>query len=608
MDHNDLRLIEAGFPCHQVGAETRRERDTGKAPPTHRLHVWWARRPLTPSRAAILASLLPADADPDAFVKELGIRVLVADVHGADWVLGEDKLRERVVTIDGQRTLEVDAVVERALQAEQGARTEQRQLIEQMLAKDSSLVHDETIQQWQHGSQEIPALPELGEQLAVREIMGDPAWFKSLMELAKRTGIRVPNLYGYERAYQNSPTLTSEPKVILDPTAGGGSIPFEALRLGHCVIVNELNPVASVILTATLDYPARFGKDLLKQIKQRGDELERTLDEEMRPLFPTCSADVDPEQPAPVDRDTSYLCCRQVTCPHCGGDASLLNSLWLSKEGEQWAVEVQPQADTTVRFEPYVLGSEGRKPDARTLDAGTVTRGVGQCVHCHQAIAGDEIKRQARGESELGRWQDVLYCVVGIRLEPKLDKHGEVQRFASGARKGEIKTSKVRYFRAPNATDQQALTAAAAELEARRFDFEMKGLVPNEAIPPGSKTSEPLRYGMQTWDDLFTPRQLLGHLTVMEALQDAKPRILAELGEEKGRAVATYLHEFAFDDALQMSRSLNVHLQHRNGNYRVSDDLVAYASVSDGERAAPLAIRGSELRLLKPEERAKQRL
>lgn len=53
------------------------------------------------------------------------------------------------------------------------------------------------------------------------------------------------------------------------------------------------------------------------------------------------------------------------------------------------------------------------------------------------------------------------------------------------------------------------------------------------------------------------------------------------------------LGEFAFDDALQMSRSLNFHIQQRNGNYCVSDDLVAYASVSDGEPAAPLAIRGS---------------
>ncbi|MDZ7810495.1 MAG: DUF1156 domain-containing protein [Arhodomonas sp.] len=44
-DRGDERLIEAGFPCHQVGAETQRERETGKQPPTSRLHVWWAQRP-----------------------------------------------------------------------------------------------------------------------------------------------------------------------------------------------------------------------------------------------------------------------------------------------------------------------------------------------------------------------------------------------------------------------------------------------------------------------------------------------------------------------------------------------------------------------------------
>ena len=68
------------------------------------------------------------------------------------------------------------------------------------------------------------------------------------------------------------------------------------------------------------------------------------------------------------------------------------------------------------------------------------------------------------------------------------------------------------------------------------------------------------------------------------------------------------LGEFAFDDALQMSRLLSFSLQQRNGNYRVSDDQVAYASAGDSERAAPLAIRGNRLRLLRPEERAEQRL
>lgn len=68
----EKKLIEGNFPCGVVGAETRRERDTGLSPAPNRLHVWWARRPLTPSRAAILGSILPANTNPDDFVMELG--------------------------------------------------------------------------------------------------------------------------------------------------------------------------------------------------------------------------------------------------------------------------------------------------------------------------------------------------------------------------------------------------------------------------------------------------------------------------------------------------------------------------------------------------------
>jgi len=65
-------------------------------------------------------------------------------------------------------------------------------------------------------------------------------------------------------------------------------------------------------------------------------------------------------------------------------------------------------------------------------------------------------------------------------------------------------------------------------------------------IPLAHKTREPLRVGMPRWCDMFTPRQLLGHLTLVEELNRLKPQILSELGEEKGRAVVTYL-QFAID-------------------------------------------------------------
>src|SRR5437660_8789078 len=71
---SDTRLIERWLPITEIGIESLRERTPMTPfPAPNRLHVWWARRPLVASRAAILASLLPADADPDKFVHLLGI-------------------------------------------------------------------------------------------------------------------------------------------------------------------------------------------------------------------------------------------------------------------------------------------------------------------------------------------------------------------------------------------------------------------------------------------------------------------------------------------------------------------------------------------------------
>ena len=85
MDAGGQRLIEHGFPCHQVGAETQRERGMYGLPASLAVHIWWARRPLIPSRAAIAASLNCADTDPETFIRQLGIERVQALVNGAPW-------------------------------------------------------------------------------------------------------------------------------------------------------------------------------------------------------------------------------------------------------------------------------------------------------------------------------------------------------------------------------------------------------------------------------------------------------------------------------------------------------------------------------------------
>jgi adenine-specific DNA methylase len=375
----ERRLIEAGFPCHQVGAETQRERDTGKAPPTHRLHVWWARRPLTPSRAAVLASILPADTDPEWFLKELGIEVAQVDINGVPFVLDE-KLQERIVFTGGTEKIEVDDVFLRALRNETETRANQRVSMRKMLDEDQSLLELEVFKKWDRSTQEFQQpLPEKGCFLPVKRTAADPAWFKELLQVASSKNVRVPNLYGYTRAYQHCPQFLPVVYNVMDLTAGGGSIPFEALRLGAQTIANELNPVASVILHATLEYPARYGIVLLPEIEHWGNRLLQNVESKMDQVFPRkfrinddqlrCLEknlkDVDSSrfEEFSYEDTMTYLYTRQVTCPHCGGEAPLLNTCWLSKsDGDQWGVAVvtdgKPQ-NGTVRFRTYRV-SKGR--------------------------------------------------------------------------------------------------------------------------------------------------------------------------------------------------------------------------------------------------------
>ena len=570
---NDLRLMESGFPCHQVGAETQRERGSSSAlPPLYFLHVWWARRPLIPSRAAIQASLLGSDTDPEFFIRDLGIMKKVAIISDQEWTLVGKALAHVGSTPSGE-VFPLDEKGLKLLKAESERRTRNRITIEQLTSCDPAFSRDPVVSRWERDSAPIQCpIPDERSQLCVEERAADPAQVNERVALAKLERVKKAlgetirwdpeDLYAYGRAYANAPEYRPTGLTILDATSGGGSIPFEALRLGHTVIANELNPVATTILHATLDYPARFGPGLLNDIQQWGDRLVSEVEGEMLAVTPRSPLPEAERQKlervvsgdaelmrlyGQAEHDQNgILYCRMVTCPSCRGDAPLLNSLWLSKvAGDQWGVRIIPDHGGKIHFEVY-HAKGGRGPNGEDPEAATVSRGVGQCVHCRQAISGDEIKTQARGESRHGTWWDQVYAVHAVRIQPKVDKQGRLQRFESGKRKGEIKTGKVKFFRAPSEHDLVAISKAQKRLEANWDRWESADLIPTETIPVGSKTSEPLRYGMRQWSDLFTPRQLLGHLNLVERFLALQPEIRLTLGDARGNAVITYL-QFMID-------------------------------------------------------------
>jgi putative DNA methylase len=574
---DDLRLIEAGFPCHQVGAETQRERGASSAlPPLYYLHIWWARRPLTPSRAAILGATLPADSDVDGFLLALGLKKVVAELGScSQWTLENQTLLRKVEWNEDGVTgkLAIDSTVLRHFQEEKKKRIEVLNALEKIVLARPSLEQEPVMIFWKNECAPFQMDDlAIGNLLSITAVPANPSAFKDLLAYARDADVRVPNLYGYDRAYKFSPPAPASSLTILDPTAGGGSIPFEALRLGHNVIANELNPVATVILYATLQYPRQFGKDLAHEVEKYGRKLLEALNQSLDHIY----ARVNPLPPSELtlleshlqrhpevveqfakEDVTSFVFCRQVTCPHCQGQAPLLNSFWLSKEdGDKWAVRLVIQSKSKVDIETYKITKALNQAQSTELDTGTVTDGRGTCVHCRQVIDGDEIKAQARGESSHGRMIDRLYCVVAVRFEPKLKSNGELDRYTSGERAGEIKTKKVRFFRAPNKRDFDALALAERTLQEKWDHFERLDLIPMERVPPGHKTGDeggtgsgtdkPLKVGTEFWHQMFTPRQLLGHLTLIEGLNWLKPRIMQELGTERGKAVVTYL-QFAID-------------------------------------------------------------
>ena len=565
----EKKLIEGNFPCQQVGAETKRERGASSSlPPLYFLHVWWARRPLTPSRAAVLGSILPADVDPNEFLKDLGIVKKQAVIGDCRWTL----VGKNLELIDRDEQGEYLPYTEKLLKAFEKENTRRATLqdtLDTVRSAEPSLSENPVFQEWYASNHKMPSVLFGLNNIRVETVPADPAGINERIALAEServvevlgSSIKIDpeDLYGYGRAFETPVRAEFNKVTVLDACAGGGSIPFEAMRLGCNTIANDLNPVATGIEIATLKYPAQYGESLIKELQHYGSELEKQVSEKMKPYYHFATPEGDTKRDllaqcsgsaelferfnVPEYDQQGLLYCREVTCPHCGERAPLLNAFALSKKKDGWMVLPRIDGFTghkKIRFIPTRLRN-GKGPNGEDPEVGTVKLGTGTCLFCGQAIESEEIKRQARGESPYGTWTDRLYCVVGVREQPKLDKDGNVITYSSGPDKGKVRTEKVTFFREPMDEDFDALKRAEKALKDNWDRWEEMDLIPTERIPEGHKTAEPLRVGIERWCDMYTPRQLLGMLTAMETLHDMVPDIMEKHGRERGAAIAHYL-------------------------------------------------------------------
>lgn len=116
-----------------------------------------------------------------------------------------------------------------------------------------------------------------------------------------------------------NPELKFKGVKLLDPFAGFGSIPLEGLRLGLDVTAVELLPTAYVFLKAVLEYPAKYGENLVRDVEKWGNWVVERLKE-------------DPLIKELYEEDVAvYIGSWEVKCPHCGKWTPLIGNWWLAR-------------------------------------------------------------------------------------------------------------------------------------------------------------------------------------------------------------------------------------------------------------------------------------
>lgn len=278
---------------------------------------------------------------------------------------------------------------------------------------------------------------------------------------------------------------------ILDPFGGGGAIPLEALRLGLPTFTGDLNPVAVLIQRAMLEIPSRFAdhppvnpgarssqglwegaRGLAADVEAYGQWMQKEAKSRIGEYYPDATM-ADGSKATPI----AWIWARTVKSPDPSwpGHVPLVHSWALSKRAGKPVVWVEPIIDRETNAISYVVRDGGTAPD------GNVNRQGGTCIATGTPIPFGYIRAQGKSEG----LKSALIAVV-----------------AEGPNG--------RVYCSPSGGDTFPTPKLAVELG---------------PIPENLRDFKTPNYGLATWSDLFTPRQLLALTTFSGLLAEVRERI-----------------------------------------------------------------------------------
>jgi adenine-specific DNA methylase len=503
-------FIEAQFPVSKVSKESYKERKSNHSQTLTGLGKWWGRKPLVMIRAALVGLLMPPSDDPKRD-REIFLKIMTMDDAGL-W-------QRKNTNIPYKEVFELLTEEERARyfdlgQVESGkaihhcidsdSREEKREIKDKIqrlafgrLSYDEKLSYCDRPEQIEGPSED--AWAEINAHLGTQA--------ESLAELVQALG---------ERQFGHTPRVG-------DVFCGGGSVPFEAARLGCEAYGSDLNPVAALLTWASLNIVGG-GEEVAERVREAQEEVYAAVDEQI--------TEWDIEHNDEGWRADAYLYCLETECPECGVDVPLAPSWVIGKRTKTIARLALDEA--AGRFDIHI--EEGvSKADIDAADAaGTVQGDSLHCPACERAtpmkmIRGD--RRSTNGTAYgLRMWtnddiaprpddtfQERLYCVRWVETQ------------SDG--------TEVRHYQSVTKGDRQREAKVLRLLEQRFDDWQAKGYIPSRRIEPGDKTDEPIRTrGWTRWHHLFNPRQLLTFGLLRRAsenleIPEARVRILLEIGK-----------------------------------------------------------------------------
>ncbi len=474
------RLIEVDLPIKRISAHSRREKSIRHGH-ISTLHIWWARRPLAACRAVICAALWPDPVDelcPEPFRKAARAAMLEWTSHERSILLSTDS-RPRFAA----------------------ARKNPAYFDDPLELRGALLDFIADFSNWDNST--------------VKEFLGTS---RALTQCAHEA------LGGH----------AGTRPLVVDPFAGGGSIPLEALRVGADAFASDLNPIPVLLNKVVLEYIPKYGQRLADEVRKWGDWIKREAEKELAQFYPK-----DADGASPI----AYLWARTVQCegPGCGAEVPLIRSLWLAKKANRSVgLQIMPnQKAKRVDFQIIVKQRDGwvdqSNPTTKIENPkfdGTVKRGSATCPCCGYTMPVARVREQLRTRHG-GAGDARLFCIATTR-----------------------ENEQGRFYRLPTESDLRVLRSAAEKIDKRReFHRGPLSLVPEESTDKyHSFVNRGPIYGISIWAEFYTPRQLLAlaiFATQVEQIVNSP-----ELKETETAVAIQTLMAFCVDKLADLANSL----------------------------------------------------